>query len=99
RAGGLLYVGKAVRLRERLASYFANARGHSARVLGLIRHTHDFRVTETGSELAASRLEARHILELKPPYNRQRKHLPRVAFLQYQVRDPWPRLALTTRLV
>src|SRR5437773_9730333 len=31
-------------------SYFANARGHSARVLDLIRHTHDFRTTETGSK-------------------------------------------------
>jgi len=96
--GRLLYVGKAVRLRDRLSSYFANARGHSARVLDLIRHTHDFRVTETGSELAASLLEARQILELKPAYNRHRKHLPRVAFLRLQVGDSWPRLALSTRL-
>jgi DNA polymerase III subunit epsilon len=97
--GRLLYVGKALRLRERLASYFANARGHSSRVLDLIRHTHDFRVIETGSELAASLLEARQILELKPPYNRQRKHLPRVGFLKLSVHAPYPRLAVTERLV
>src|SRR5207244_7666497 len=65
--GRLLYVGKARRLRERLSSYFTNARGHSAKVLDLIRHVHDFRITETGSELGASLLEARHIRELKPP--------------------------------
>jgi excinuclease UvrABC nuclease subunit len=87
--GRLLYVGKAVRLRERLASYFANSRGHSPRVLDLIRHTHDFRVVETGSELAASLLEARHIRELKPPYNRQRKHLPRVGFLKLGLRSAY----------
>ena len=98
REGHLLYVGKAVRLRERLASYFANARGHSARVLDLIRHTHDFRVTETGSELAAALLEARQIRELKPPYNRQRKHLPRVGFLKLTVRGSYPRLGVTRRL-
>jgi DNA polymerase-3 subunit epsilon len=97
--GRLLYVGKALRLRERLASYFTNARGHSARVLDLIRHTYDFRVTETGSELAAALLEARQILDLKPPYNRQRKHLPRVGFLKLSVRAPYPRLAVTERLV
>ena len=96
--GRLLYVGKAVRLRDRLASYFSNARGRSRRVLDLIRHTHDFRITETGSELAASLLEARQILELKPPYNRQRKHLPRVAFLKLAPGGGYARLGVTTRL-
>jgi DNA polymerase III subunit epsilon len=96
--GRLLYVGKAVRLRDRLASYLCNARGHSPRVLDLIRHTHDFRFVETGSELAASLREARQIAELRPPYNRQRKHLPRVAFLKLHLRGPFPRLAVTTRL-
>ena len=96
--GRLLYVGKARRLRERLGAYFTNARGHSSRVLDLIRHTHDFRITETGSELAASLLEARQIRELKPPYNRQRKHLPRVGFLKLGVLSPYPRLWVTERL-
>src|SRR5262249_8431373 len=96
--GRLLYVGKARRLRERLATYFTNARGHSPRVLDLIRHVHDFRTTETGSELAASLLEARQIRELKPPYNRQRKHLPRGGFLQLGVGSRSPRLWVTERL-
>ncbi len=96
--GRLLYVGKATRLRERLGAYFANSRGHSARVLDLIRHVYDFRVTETGSELAASLLEARQIRELKPPYNRQRKHLPRVGFLKLNVQNRFPRLWITERL-
>jgi DNA polymerase III subunit epsilon len=96
--GRLLYVGKARRLRARMANYFTNARGHSPRVLDLIRHVHDFRVTETGSELAASLLEARHIRERKPPYNRQRKHLPRVGFLKLHTQSPFPRLAVTRRL-
>jgi DNA polymerase III subunit epsilon len=96
--GRLLYVGKARRLRARMANYFTNARGHSPRVLDLIRHVYDFRITETGSELAASLLEARHIRELKPPYNRQRKHLPRVGFLKLHTRSPFPRLAVTRRL-
>jgi len=94
----LLYVGKARRLRERLASYFTNARGHSARVLDLIRHVYDFEFVETGSELAASLLEARHIRELRPPYNRQRRHLPRVGFLKLGTRNPYPRLHVTARL-
>jgi DNA polymerase-3 subunit epsilon len=96
--GRLLYVGKAVRLRERLASYFTNASRHAPRVLELVRRVHDFRVIETGSELAASLLEARQIRELKPPHNRQRKHLPRVGFLKLGVRSRHPRLWVTGRL-
>ncbi len=96
--GRLLYVGKARRLRDRLAAYFSNSTGHSARVLDLIRHVHDFRITETGSELAASLLEARQIRELKPPYNKQRKSLPRVGFLKLGLRSPYPRLWATARL-
>jgi DNA polymerase-3 subunit epsilon len=96
--GRLLYVGKAVRLRERLASYFTNARGHSSKTLALIRQVYDFRVTETGSELGASLLEARQIRELRPPFNRAGRHLPRVGFLKVGVRSTFPRLWITERL-
>jgi DNA polymerase-3 subunit epsilon len=96
--GRLLYVGKAVRLRERLASYFTNSRDRAARIVDLIRHTYDFRITETGSELAASLLEARQIRELRPPYNRQRKHLPRVGFVKIGARGAFPRAWVTERL-
>src|SRR5204862_528473 len=53
---------------------------------------------ETGSELAASLLEARQIRELKPPYNRQGRGLPRVGFLKLGVRARFPRLWTTQRL-
>jgi DNA polymerase-3 subunit epsilon len=96
--GRLLYVGKARRLRERLGHWFSNARGHSRRALELIRQAYDVRVTETGSELAASLLEMRQIHELKPPYNRLGRQLPRVAFLRLTGRDTFPRLSVTRRL-
>ena len=54
-----------------------------------------------GEPLDGTRLgieEQRQIRELRPPYNRQRKHLPRVAFLKMHPRGAFPRLAVTTRL-
>jgi len=96
--GRVLYVGKARKLRERLQSYFTNSRGHRRRTLELVRNTHDFAITETGSELAASLLEARRIRELKPPYNRQHRQLPRVGFLKVNVRNAFPRMWVTQRL-
>ena len=96
--GRLLYVGRARRLHARLQSYFSNSRGHSTKTLELIRSVHDVQTFETGSELAASLLEARQIRDLKPPFNRQRRHLPRVGFLKLGMRDPFPRLWVTQRL-
>lgn len=96
--GRVLYVGKARKLRERVSSYFTNSRGHRRRTLELVRNTHDFAVTETGSELAASLLEARRIRELKPPYNRLGRQLPRVGFLKINVRNAFPRMWVTQRL-
>lgn len=96
--GRLLYVGRARRLRARLANYFNGDRGHAPKTLELIRQVRDVRVTETGSELAAALLEARHIRELKPPYNRLRRHLPRVGFVKLARRAPFPRLWVTPRL-
>src|SRR5262249_58240737 len=90
--GRLLSVGKARRLRERLGSWFSNARSHGPRALEMIRQVYDVRVVETGSELAASLLEMRQIRELRPPYNRQGRQLPRLAFLRLTTRGPYPPL-------
>lgn len=96
--GRVLYVGKARRLRERLRSYFVEAERHAPRTLELVRLVHDVRTIETGSELAASLLEMRHIRQLRPPYNRQGRQLPRVGFLKIGVRSTFPRLSVTQRL-
>ncbi|HXJ32904.1 MAG TPA: exonuclease domain-containing protein [Candidatus Eisenbacteria bacterium] len=96
--GRLLYVGRARRLRDRLASYFASPEGHSSHTLALVRLVHDFTIVETGSELAAALLEARLIHDERPPRNRNRRHLPRLGFLKLNPRSAAPRLAVTHRL-
>jgi DNA polymerase III epsilon subunit family exonuclease len=96
--GRLLYVGRARKLRERLASYFASPERHSSRTLDLVRQVHDFEVIETGSELAAALLEARLIRDERPPHNRNRRHLPRLGFLKLNPRATTARLAVTHRL-
>jgi DNA polymerase-3 subunit epsilon len=95
--GRLLYVGKAKDLRQRVSSYLSNTAGHSNKTLSLIRHIHTVRVEHAGSELEAALMEAQAIRAEKPPYNRLRKHLPRIAFLKL-TRDPtFPRLSIASR--
>lgn len=96
--GGLLYVGKAKNLRQRVGSYLSNAVGHTDKTLDLIRHSRDVRVEVAGSELEAALAEADAIRRDQPPYNRLGKHLPRIAFLKLTVDDDYPRLFVTNKL-
>ena len=96
--GRLLYVGRARKLRDRLAGYFASPENHSGRTLEMLRLVHDFQIVTTGSELAAALLEARAIRDERPSYNKYRRHLPRLGFLKLNPRSHVPRLAATHRL-
>ncbi|HUI27000.1 MAG TPA: exonuclease domain-containing protein [Candidatus Kryptonia bacterium] len=95
--GHLLYIGKAKNLRQRVGQYLSNTNGHSNKTLDLIRHIHAVRATATGSELAAALDEADAIRAEQPPYNRLRKHLPRIAFIRLTADREFPRLVITSR--
>jgi hypothetical protein len=69
-AGRLLYVGKAVRLRARVASHVRAGRASSAGN-GWTRHIAEVRVTCVPDDLAAELLEAHLIAEMRPPHNRR----------------------------
>lgn len=94
----LLYIGKAKNLRQRVSSYRINSSGHSRKTLDLIRHIREVRAQEAGSELEAALLESEEIRRHQPPYNKQRKHLPRIAFLKLTTEQAYPRLTIVSRL-
>ncbi len=94
----LLYVGKARRLRERVASYFNGAAGANAKTADLVSHVYAIDTRVTPSALDAALLEARLIRELKPPYNRMLKAMAQAYFVRLDLMDAFPRLALSTRL-
>ncbi|MEX0644777.1 MAG: excinuclease ABC subunit UvrC, partial [Parvularculaceae bacterium] len=64
----VLYVGKARSLKARVASY-AQARGHSNRIMRMIAETRSMEFVVTGTETEALLLEANLIKQLKPRYN------------------------------
>lgn len=65
--GETLYVGKARRLKARLASYFRGAL--NTKTQALVGRIADIQITVTSSELEALLLEQTLIKELRPPYN------------------------------
>ncbi|MGH7483794.1 MAG: nuclease [Longimicrobiales bacterium] len=87
--GGLLYVGKSVRVRSRLLSYFRAPRGEKAAEIAAQTHRVDW--DYVSSEFAALLHELRLIRRHRPPYNVQHKRRPGLALVQI-TREPAPRL-------
>ena len=96
--GDVLYVGKATKLKDRVASYFNGGVGLNAKTAELISHVYTIDTIHAGSALEAALTEARMIRELKPPYNRMLKSAAPAYFVKLNLNDQFPRIQLTQKL-
>src|SRR5687768_11993888 len=67
--GDVIYVGKAMALRNRVRSYFQNPRGHDPKTRELVSNITDFEVIRTDSAHEALILENELIKRYLPKYN------------------------------
>ena len=94
RGGRILYVGKSVRLRSRLLSYFREETGKAARMVAEAR---DVNWDHTPNEFAAVVREMRLIRAWQPEYNVQHRRDRRYGFIKI-TREPAPRLIPVSRV-
>lgn len=87
--GALLYVGKSLRIRGRLLSYFRCRPGEKGEEL--LRHTHGIEWSYTPSEFAATLEEMRAIQRCRPPFNVEHKRDRAFCFVKIS-REAAPRL-------
>jgi excinuclease ABC subunit C len=95
-AGVVIYVGKAIDLRNRVRSYFGRQAGAKAHLITRDAATLDFIVTDT--EVEALILEANLIKRHKPHYNVLLKDDKSYPFLKL-TNEPYPRLEFTRRVL
>jgi excinuclease ABC subunit C len=90
----ILYIGKAVSLRNRVRSYFQDSAAHPLRTLRMVERVHDVRWIVVGNEIEALILEANLIKRHQPPFNVRLRDDKRYPYLKV-TNEPYPRVAFT----
>ena len=96
--GNVIYVGKAMRLRDRVRSYFQSTRHADAKTRELVRHIADFEVIRTDTATEALILENELIKRYQPRYNVMLKDSKTYPYLKI-TNEEWPRIISTRRTV
>lgn len=96
--GRIIYVGKAKRLRRRLASYFQKSTGHTAKTQALVAQVRSVEYLLTGTEKEALLLEAGLIKKHRPRYNVVLKDDKQYVLFRLDRQSDYPRLAITRRV-
>ena len=93
----ILYVGKAIVLKNRLKSYFADI-PHSARITSMISQISRFEYIVCGSEMEALLLENNLIKKHKPKYNVLLKDDKGYPYIKVTLGERFPRVVLARRV-
>jgi excinuclease ABC subunit C len=98
-AGHVIYVGKAVRLRDRLRSYFNPAyAAQSPRLADMLRRVFDFEFVTAANEVEALVLECNLIKHYRPRYNIKLRDDKNYLYLKLPVQEDFPRVHYTRRI-
>ncbi len=96
--GRIIYVGKAVNLKNRVSQYFHSSRDHTLKVRAMVARIDDFDIVLCDTNLEALILECNLIKLHKPQYNillKDDKHYP---YLRIDVTQDYPRVELVRRV-
>jgi len=96
---GIIYVGKAVNLRNRVRSYFHSDSGQDAKTRRLVREIADIEWILVGSELEALILEMNLIKKHRPKYNVRLKDDKRYPYIKVHLSEAFPKVTVTRQMV
>ena len=97
--GKVIYVGKAVVLKNRVRSYFRNLASHTPKVRAMVAKIAEIETIITSSEVEALILECNLIKKYRPRYNISLKDDKSYPYLKVTMQEDFPRLHMTRRLM
>lgn len=95
----IIYVGKAISLRNRVRQYFQSSKNHSIKVSSMVQQIQDFEYIVTDSELEALILECNLIKKHRPRYNVLLKDDKSYPYIKVTLHETYPRVLMTRRII
>lgn len=94
----IIYVGKAINLKNRVRSYFHADSRHDNKTRRLVREIADLEWIVVGSELEALILEMNLIKRYRPKYNVRLKDDKRYPYIKVHWQDAYPKVTVTRQM-
>lgn len=94
----IIYVGKAISLKNRVRQYFQSSRNLSPKIKQMVSRIVRFEYIVTDSELEALVLECNLIKEHRPKYNTMLKDDKTYPYIKVTVSEPYPRILLSRKM-
>lgn len=98
-ADHIIYVGKAISLKNRVRQYFQSSRNKGVKIEQMVTHITRFEYIVTDSELEALVLECNLIKEHRPRYNTMLMDDKAYPFIKVTVEEAFPRIMLARQIV
>lgn len=95
----VIYVGKAISLKNRVRQYFQSSRNHSNKVRSMVKNIKSFEYIMTDSELEALILECNLIKRYKPKYNVLLRDDKTYPYIKVTMKEDFPRVLKVRRIV
>lgn len=97
--GQVIYVGKAISLKNRVRQYFQSPKNQPAKVRAMVSHIAEFEYITTASEVEALILECNLIKRYSPKYNVLLRDDKTYPYIRITLEDDYPRIFKTRRMV
>lgn len=96
--GEIIYVGKAISLKNRVRQYFQSSANQSKKVYSMVKQIHDFEYIMVQNEVEALVLESNLIKSNRPKYNILLRDDKQYPYIKVTVNERFPRVFKTRRI-
>ncbi|MEG2985580.1 MAG: excinuclease ABC subunit UvrC [Peptostreptococcaceae bacterium] len=95
----VIYVGKAISLKNRVRQYFQSSKNHTSKVKSMVKNIYKFEYIITDSELEALILECSLIKQYRPKYNVLLRDDKTYPYIKVTVNEEYPRILKVRQVI